>query len=265
MICIWHNGKFLEDGAPIFTLADRIRLGDGVYDTLLAVNGKALHAPRHRQRLLDGCAVLGIAADLGTWEDDVRALLARNGQTQERFAVNTIISRGPAPRGLEIPGNPDIQIALRASAVADAYPPVRAVIANNVRRNEGSPLARIKSLQCGESILALTEAADKGANEGILLNNAGAVACASASNVFAVIEGRLVTPPLRDGAMAGVMRALLMEHVSAQERTLWPQDLLRAEALYLTNSVRGVTPVTSLNGKSYGPPTLPIDKDFGVS
>lgn len=261
MSMIWHNGEFKND-APIFTAHDRLRLGDGVFDTMLAINGKPYFADLHFERLLMHAEILGIKANFsGDFESIAKDLLKQNNFSVGRHAINTIISHGPSKMGLMAPEKPDIQIVMRALPTAETFPDIRAIIAKTTRRNEGSPLSRIKSCNYGDSLLAMTEAKENNANEAILLNNRGFVACASSSNVFAIINGILVTPPLQDGAMDGITRRILMEKLDVKEQGLRADDLLKADAIYLTSSIRGVAPVISLNGKLFPPASLQIDKD----
>ena len=143
-----------------------------------------------------------------------------------------------------------------------AFPPVNAIIAKSVRRNEGSPLSQIKCGNYGENILAVYEAQEQGANEAILLNNQGRVTCASVASVFAVLGGALYTPPLSDGAQGGVTRRTLIERYGAVEKSLSSEDLFQSEGIYLANSLRGVVPVVSLDGRACPAPSLSIPADF---
>jgi branched-subunit amino acid aminotransferase/4-amino-4-deoxychorismate lyase len=263
MTTIWHNGRYTDDG-PVFRPADRLRLGDGVFDTMMAVDGRPVHAGRHFARLLAHAQAMRIPADIGiaALESAARELLDRNKYRSGRYVINTILSRGPAERGLRPPESPAVQIVMTASPAPSEFPPVSAIIAQRVRRNEGSPLSRIKSCNYGDNIMALAEAQERSANEAIMLNNAGNVACASASNIFIAVDGQLWTPPLRDGAMAGITREIVMEKYGAQEKTIGPDELARSEGVYVTNCVRGAAPVEILNGKRLRPPALEIDKDL---
>lgn len=256
---LYHNGDWKNETEGIFTALDRVRLGDGVFDTMLAVDGRLIHAGRHYKRLQENAAVLGISFDLD-FENTAQKII--EGQSG-RLAINTTITRGESERGLAIPAEAQPSIVMRAAPAPDNFPSIRAIIAQNVRRNEGSPLSRIKSLNYGDAILALREASAKGANEAILLNNAGLVTCASSSNIFAVLNGEIFTPPLTDGVLNGVARQVFIERYGARELSLKPEDLLAAESLILTNSIRGAQAVGELDGKTLTA-ALPsgIDKDF---
>ncbi len=270
MNILYHNGKFIDE-APVFSPRSRIRLGDGVFDTMLALvttEGTAvlICADLHFSRLLQDAALMGIDTtdlfDKMQAEEIALELFAKNSIQPGRYALNTIITRGDGLRGLAVPEHQHPTLSMMISPVPDDFPPVRAVISKTVRRNEGSPLSQIKSCNYGDNILALQEAESKGANEVILLNNSGLVTCASAGNIFAVLDGQLTTPPLSDGAMNGITRALVIEKYGAQERSITAKDLRRAYGIYLTNSIRGVLPVVSLDGKFSHIPFLKIPQYF---
>lgn len=261
---IWHNHRLKDDNTPVFSINDRIRLGDAVFDTMLCIEGSLIQAHAHFARLLDHAKVLGIECDkpISDFIDAARSVLKHSRLEEGRAAINTVLSRGPGERGLKPPDPADIQIVMRAAAVPVESPPLHAVIAQTVRRNEGSPLSRIKSVNYGDNILALNEAAEKGANEAIMLNNKGRVACASAANIFAVHDGRLYTPPLDDGVMPGIVRQKLIREHNAIEKSMSAGDLKQADGLYLTSSIRGIVAVETLDGEPLPAPPLEIDKDF---
>jgi branched-chain amino acid aminotransferase len=130
-------------------------------------------------------------------------------------------------------------------------------VATVTRRNEFSPLSRIKALPYLDNVLALQEALGHGADEALLLNTQGRVACAAAANIFAIRGLRLETPPISDGALPGTMRALVLSlahklGLAPAEASLSVEDLAAADEVFLTNSIRGITPVKNCNGKPLG-------------
>jgi branched-subunit amino acid aminotransferase/4-amino-4-deoxychorismate lyase len=114
------------------------------------------------------------------------------------------------------------------------------IIANDVRRNEGSPLSRIKSLNYADNVLAMREAMQHKADDAIMLNNKGMVCCAATANIFIVLDGQWMTPPLTDGVLDGIMRAEMIRERAAQEISISVDDLKRAEEIYLTSSLIGM-------------------------
>jgi branched-chain amino acid aminotransferase len=86
----------------------------------------------------------------------------------------------------------------------------------------------------------------------------GAVVCADCANVFAVLDGRIVTPPVSAGALPGTARAALLEASMQQgtpilERALSQADIARAEAVFVTNAVSGVVPASRVDGRALDP------------
>ncbi len=263
---IWHNQRYKDDNTPIFSFMDRIRFGDGVFDTILAINGEMIHPSRHFKKFLRAASVLGmnITHDIEDMIVAAKKLLKESHLENSRAIVNVLISRGPAEHGLAIPDPADIQIAMRAFAAPDPMPvPRHIVFARKVRRNEGSPLSRIKNFNYGDNILALAEAREKGAHEALMLNNAGNVTCATTANIAIVHNGRLYTPPLSDGCQEGVTRGLLLERFDVVDKSLSEDDVRSADALYLINSLRGAVRIETLEGEPFpNKDGLEIDKDF---
>jgi branched-chain amino acid aminotransferase len=159
------------------------------------------------------------------------------------------LTRGVAPRGLAPASNLSPTLLITITSWPGSPPPARCVIAKSTRRNEYSPLARVKSLNYLDNILAQQEAMARGANEAILLNTKGCVAETTMSNLFVVKEGQIFTPPIQDGALPGIMRtAVLAAYPSCMEKLLLPEDIYNADGVFLTNSL-GIRTLASLDGK----------------
>ncbi|GJL85145.1 MAG: 2-keto-4-methylthiobutyrate aminotransferase [Micavibrio sp.] len=265
---IWHNQRFKDDNTPIFSSTDRVRLGDGVFDTMLAINGEIIHPSLHFKKILRHANVIGIdiTNDIEDMIIAAKDLLKESHLEEGHVIINVIVSRGPAEHGLAIPDLADTQIAMRAFAAPNPMPvPKNVVFARNVCRNEGSPLSQIKNFNYGDNIMALQEARDKDADDALLLNNAGHVACATSSTIAIIKGSRIYTPPLSDGAQEGVTRGLLMERYDVTEKHLSEDDIQYAHALYLINSIRGAVNIETLEGQKYPIADLEIDKDFHLT
>ncbi len=243
----WINGALVED--PTISAQDRgFTLGDGIFETIAVRAGLPLCLDRHLARLRDGAAVLGLtlAYDDRVLTAAMAAVLA--GQGLGEGSVRLTVTRGPAPRGLLPPAEPHPTMLITAAPAAARVSPARLVVATVTRRNEHSPLARIKSLNALDNILARQEAAQRDADDAILLNTRGRVAETTVANLFAVIDGALVTPPVADGALPGITRHRVLAAKMAVERSLHRHDLDRASAVVLTNSL-GLRAAVSLDGR----------------
>ena len=257
---IYLNGKLIPDGEVCISPSDRgLLLGDGLFETMRAYKGDIFRVGAHLKRLMAGAEILGIGVPVDE-EDLLRALsrtLGANGLAQSDASLRLTLTRGTGPRGL-IP-SPDAQSTLLITAIdlsTDTPSQVIAIIAN-LRRNEHSPLANLKTLNYLDNVLARKEAIEIGADEALLLNTDGNLAEASAANLFAVFDGVLHTPPLGDGALPGITRAVVLElawglGIPVMEVSLAPGQLFTAQEAFLTNSLIEIQPLAMVNGRRIG-------------
>ncbi|MDP3855653.1 aminotransferase class IV [Phenylobacterium sp.] len=245
------------DGVPA---DDRgLLLGDGLFETLLAVDGVLADLDAHLDRLAAGCVTLGLPPpNRAEAERLMRQALA--DVATPRVAVRLTLTAGSGGRGLDRPAEPTPRLFATAAASAAPQGPARLAL-SAVRRNEGSPASRLKTLAYLDNVLARAQARGKGADEAVMLNNRGEVACGAAANIFWVRAGRLFTPALDCGALAGVMRARVIAAASGlgvetAQVAAGPPDLIGAEAVFLTNSLIGVRGVAALDATDFGPNAL---------
>jgi branched-chain amino acid aminotransferase len=261
MFCVLNGRLFTLAEARIDPAERGWTLADGCFETLRVVNGAAIRLDAHLDRLGRGLGLLGIAApDPAGVAADLECLLAAAGQRDGVARLQ--VTRGvAAQRGLlpETAGPATVLLTLAPAAAWPADPaPRQAIIATVTRRNEWSPLSQVKALaNYPDALLALAEARRRGADEAILLNTRGDLACASVANLWLARSGRLLTPPLAGGATAGVVRAALLAAVPrlglpAEETPLTPDDLWAADEALLTNSVRGVQALVAVDGRPIG-------------
>jgi branched-chain amino acid aminotransferase len=230
---VWLNGALLPAAAARIDPADRgFTLGDGVFETILALAGTPRHLDLHLARLRQGACVLGI--DIPYADAMLGEALATVANGADA-ALRVTLTRGPMARGVLPTGMARSTLLITAGALQAAPPPARVMIAQITRRNEYSPLAAIKSLNYGDNILARQEAARFGFDDALLLNTRGNLAEATAANLFLLIGNQWVTPPVADGALPGIRRALIVGRGHAQERTIAGSDILRAKAGFLAN------------------------------
>ena len=241
---------------PAVPADDRgLLLGDGLFETMLAVDGAIGDFDAHLARMTRGAAVLGLPAP-GADEalTAAEAALAEARLTEGTAAVRLTLTAGSG-RGLERPEPLRTRLFATASAAPRAAGPARLRMVT-IRRNDTSPAARVKTLAYLDNILARRQARDLGGDEALLLNTRGELACAAAANLFWIEGGRLFTPALGCGVLDGVMRGRVLAAardmaIEAVEARAEPADLLGAEALFLTNSLMGVRPVGELDGRAF--------------
>jgi branched-chain amino acid aminotransferase len=256
MMRVWQDGQLLAPKDAHVSIADRgLLLGDGVFETMAVCHGRVFDLDAHLARLASGLGVLGFAqtVDIGKLRAGIAHYLA--SEEASEAVLRLTVTRGTGPRGLAPPEAPRPGIFMTLAPMPPAREtPLSLHIATVTRRNEHSPLSRIKALPYLDNMLALTEARAQGADDALMLNSRGTIACGTVANVFAIRNGRLETPPLCDGALPGTMRALVLSlaeqaGLTPVERSLDAGDLGAADHVFLTNSISRVTKARQCNGE----------------
>lgn len=240
-----------------------LTLGDGLFETVLANAGALVALEAHAARLARSCVVLGLPPPT---LDDLRAAateaLAVAKLSASRAAVRLTWTAGSGGRGLDRPETLSPRLFATAAPAPRVDAPLTLATAA-VRRNETSPTSRLKTLNYLDNIIARRQARDAGADEGLMLNSHGQVACAAVANIVWLRQGVLYTPALDCGALAGIVRAemtaaagrrgLRVEEVRAE-----PNALFQAEAVVVTNSLMGARLVTALDGRALDQQSLQV-------
>ena len=245
----WLNGEWREDAAAI-RIDDRgFLLGDGVFETILLRSGAPAFLDRHLARLSRGLNALGIDAQAPTdLRRVIRELTVRNGVNEGDAALRLTVTRGAGPRGLATPPDDESSatILITCAPAKTKKAELRSLVISDRLRAAGV-VAECKTLGYLENLLAMNDAIAAGADDALMLNAAGGVACASAANLFAIAPDDVVaTPALVEGALAGVVRGVLIDAAKAvgiviREKSIAPADLAGC-ALFLTNSLIGLAP-----------------------
>lgn len=234
--------------------ADRgVMYGDGLFETLRVVAGAVPLWQRHAERLRASAARLGLTAP------DVDAMLAEVRRLSEGLddAVARItFTAGVGERGYSRPrlAKPTTVIGVGPLSLAtDIYRHGIALRLCDTRLGDQPLLAGMKHLNRLEQVLARSEWDDGRWQEGLMADQQGRVICATAANLFAVLAGRLVTPPVDRSGVAGVARAEVLATSDADIRYLSPQQLIEADEVFLTSAVRGILPVRAFAGRTWQP------------
>ena len=233
--------------------ADRgFTLGDGLFETVAAEDGVLRDVGRHLDRMAAGCAVLGLPAPDRAEAERLMQLALGAGRPGQ-WAVRLTLTAGSGGRGLDRPDPlSPVMVATAAPAPRPAGP--ARLVTSSVRRNDGSPASRLKTLAYLDNVLARREARDAGADEAVMLNTRRQVAGAAAANLFWIIGGELFTPALDCGVLDGITRADLIGRarslgVVVHEVEAGPERLAAADAMLITNSLIGLRAVASLDGR----------------
>ncbi|WP_161486050.1 aminotransferase class IV [Desulfotomaculum copahuensis] len=230
--------------------ADRgFLFGYGLFETVLINNARPVFWPLHRRRLAGGCAELDLTLPVAENELDhlVQETIDRNGAATG--ALRLSLSAGPAGGA----GTLLLTIRPLPYGPAEYRRGFKACFAA-ASRNEKSPLVRLKTLNYLENLLARSRARRRGMDEALFLNTAGGLAEGSASNLFLVKNGCLITPDIHQGLLPGITRRAVLElcrelGLPAAERPVHPAELAEAGECFLTNSLLGVMPLVAVEGR----------------
>ncbi|WEN13497.1 aminodeoxychorismate lyase [Rhodanobacter sp. AS-Z3] len=232
--------------------------GDGVFETLRLIGSSAPLWSRHMQRLQDGCTRLRIPPPdvQQLWHE---VLQVTHGMPQS--VVRITVSRGQGERGYALPANPcpTRVVAAFAPPLVDQHAYAHGVRMRvcDLRLAEQPLLAGIKHLNRLEQVMARAEWNDPSITEGVLLDSHERVISATMANLFVVVDGELLTPSLQRCGVAGVARAqVLASFPEARVDDMALATLRRADEVFLSSSVRGIVPVSSLDGRDHLPGAL---------
>jgi branched-chain amino acid aminotransferase len=257
---VYYNGAFTPEHSVLISPFNRgLLYGDGLFETLRAYRGRVFRFGEHLSRLSEGLRVLRIEP---CWterdiEHAVYELLSRNKLSDASVRISVFRGDGEGPE----PQNdlkPILLLSARAFAGyrAEDYAKGFCVYIASLRRNRYSPLSRIKSINYLENILGRLEARDHSAQEALFLNSSGWVAETATANIFMVTGKTVITPPADAGVLPGITRAAVIASARAsrevKEQLFSPEELLRAEEAFLTNSLMEIMPLVTVNGRPVG-------------
>ncbi len=252
---VWFNGALAPGMLEIDPRERGLLLGDGLFETILVLNRTPLWGNMHLARMEGAAKELGLPFNRATIDDAIAALL--DGIAESHHVLRVTLTRGSSTRGLGANGgDPTVLLNL------DPFDPQlmfqkASLITSSIRRNKASPASRLKTTSYIDNIMAAREASARGADDALMLNTDGKAACSTIANVFLLKDGALITPARDQAILTGVMRQVLIAAaahigIATEERAVNADELLSADAVFLTNSLRFIRPVSSLDQQSLG-------------
>jgi branched-chain amino acid aminotransferase len=257
------NGRVCTPEEARISVYDRGFLyGDSIFETVRTYSGKPFALGDHLARLARSAERLFIElpASLETIAAEVEQGIAQ-AQNPESF-VRIMITRGSGALGLDpaLAHDPN-----RVILVEPFEPPpsaayqegTGAITFRTVRATDATPAAGAKVANYLTSVLAIREARKQGASEAFIIDGRGRVLEGTTSNVFLVKSGTLVTAPEESGILSGITRAYLLKAaeqlgVKIEIRDIHEEELLEADELFISSTLREVLPVVRLDGRSVG-------------
>lgn len=273
-----------EDEALIPVIDHGLTVGDGVFETLKAESGVVFAITRHLDRLARSARGLGLPdPDPSTIREAIAETIAAN-DVHDLARVRITYTAGASPLGSERGSAATAPTLIVAISPTSRPPESTSAITVPWTRNERSALAGLKTTSYAENVVALARAKAAGATEALFADTQGRLSEGTGTNVFVVQDGRIMTPALTAGCLAGVTRALVLDWLtpatpaapaaptvpSTSTSTPAPASLPaltappvetdlpflptlhHADEIFLTSSLRDVQAVVELDGKKIG-------------
>ncbi|MDH5636960.1 MAG: aminotransferase class IV [Nitrospinota bacterium] len=250
------NGMVTEDlRVP---LDDRgFTVGDGLFETIPLYGGSAFLLEGHIERMRQGAELIGLAMPVDEKKVAYAISDLARANSVSRGVARLAVTRGPGPRGYSSVG----------TAQAWWYLSVRPYETSEKKREEGgykvvlspyrvdpaNPLRGIKSLSALDRVMAVDYAVKRGADEALSLTHSEHIASLQAANIFWVTDGKLHTPSLECGILAGITRRKVIalaagEGMEALEGKYLMKDLAMAQEAFATNSLIEIMPLSEVEG-----------------
>ncbi len=259
MTVAWLNGEFLPlERARVSVLDRGFLFADAVYEVIPVYAGRPFRLAQHLLRLDNSLRGVKIPnpRSAAEWTALLRELVARNGGGDQSLYLQ--VTRGAQPKR-------DHAIPEEAQPTTVAFSQAMPAMSDALRTQGAAAITapdsrwrdcHIKSTALLPNVLARHEAAVAGAAETLLIRD-GEVLEGSSSNIFAVMDNVLITPPKSRHILLGITRDLILElarehRISHAEQNLSAEALPEAAELWLTSSTKEVVPVTRLDGRPVG-------------
>jgi len=255
---VWINGNVVPArDATISAFDHAITVGDGLFETIEAPNGQAFALGRHLARMRRSASALHI--DPGYTDAELAEAVAEVlAATPSDGLIRLTVSAGAGPLGSGRYDGPATVII--ATAPGKTWDQTTDIVTVEWARNDMGALAGVKSTSYAENVLALRRASQVGATEAIFPNTRGNLCEGTGTNIFIELEGRLITPPLSAGCLAGVTRELLLEAIDIEEVDVPMAALHDTSEAFVTSTTRDVLAVAHVDGVALPSAPGPLTK-----
>ena len=267
---VFLNGNFVPEEDAVVSVFDRsFRYGDGLFEAVLAVNGRFFRWDQHWIRLQNSARFFKLPIPYSS--DDALAfaqqLLQRNSLTNAVLRVQ--ISRGTGPRGYA-PTWDEVPVTVMSVHPAPPREPLRWKLSvPPIRVSTSDRMQGHKTCNRLLQVWAAMHARENGADEALLVNTEGHVCEGSTSNVFWIHKGVVCTSPLLFNVLPGVTRAAVSQvcrklGLRCEDQLIRHDELVYTDGVFLTLTSRGVVEAISLDGEALpqSPTTSPIREGF---
>jgi branched-chain amino acid aminotransferase len=260
---IYVDGKFYsEANAKVSVFDHGLLYGDGIFEGIRFYNGRVFRLEEHLLRLWDSARSICLEIPM-TKKEMTEAVLETIRQNHLRDGyIRLLVTRGIGNLGLNPTQCKSPSVIIIAATIAlyhaDFYKKGLTIATCATRRSNPAALnPAVKSLNYLNNVMARIEANLAGADEALMLNDAGNVAECTADNVFVVKHGQIVTPPVTAGALRGITRSVVFEiaaevGIKVQETDITRHDVFVADECFLTGTAAEIVPVVKADGRLIG-------------
>jgi branched-chain amino acid aminotransferase len=256
---VFLDGQFLPDAQAVVPVNDRgFMYGDGLFETIRVVNGRTFRFAQHLERMMRGADFLRIKSPFTPkdLEKSAEQLIEQNQMFDAMLRV--ALTRGPGGRGYTPNGEsrPTVVMTLHAAPVlVTEKTPEWNLVTSSFRIPAADPLSSFKTTSKIVHVMARAEAAEKGADEALLVNTNGEVAETAGGNLFWVFQDKICTVPTGRGVLPGITRAVVLEicqtlGLTTNKRVIKPEALRKSAGIFVTQSAFGIVPVSTYDGET---------------
>jgi branched-chain amino acid aminotransferase len=262
-LTIYLDGEYVPQSEAKVSVFDHgLLYGDGIFEGIRFYNGRVFRLEEHHDRLWDSARSICLEIPVSKQEmtEALLETIRRNG-LRDGY-IRQIVTRGVGNLGLNPVGCKRPSIIIIATSIAlypeEAYRNGLSIVTCATRRSGPATLnPAVKSLNYLNNVMARIEANLAGADEALMLNDAGNIAECTADNVFMIKKGQIFTPPISAGALRGITRAVVFEiaaelGVPITETDISRHDVFVADECFLTGTAAEVIPVVKADGRIVG-------------
>ena len=256
------NGTIVSQDANILTQNRAFLYGDGVFETVKVINNKILFLEDHYFRLMSSMRVIRMEIPMNFTmeylEKQILALVNKNGLSASSRARITVYRNDG---GYYLPQNNTVSFLIHAAALQSTlYSIEKMNYEVDLYKDFYVTKQLLSSIKTTNKIINITGsifANENGLDNCLLLNDSKNVVEALHGNLFMVLDSKLITPPVSEGCLNGVMRkqiislAKKIKNLEVIEAAISPFDLQKAEELFITNVIKGIQPITQYRKKSF--------------
>src|SRR6266481_5412916 len=260
---IYVDGKFYpEANAKVSVLDHGLLYGDGIFEGIRFYSGRVFRLEEHLNRLWDSARSICLEIPM-TMREMTEAVLETIRQNHLRNGyIRLLVTRGIGNLGLNPTQCKSPSVIIIAATIAlyheEFYRKGLTIVTCATRRSSPAALnPAVKSLNYLNNVMARIEANLAGADEALMLNDAGNVAECTADNVFIVKHGQIFTPAIAAGALRGITRSVVFEiaaelGVKVRETAITRHDVFVADECFLTGTAAEIVPVVKADGRPIG-------------